>query len=123
MRVLNQSDDSARAVIQATGIIGDPASIPWLIDRMAEPSCARVAGEAVSMIMGVDLAYDDLETDWPEGFEAGPSESPDEDDVAMDEDEDFPWPAPALLAQWWVDHQGDYQAGVRYPRGQPVGCM
>jgi len=121
VRELNQCDDAARAVVQATGIIGDPASIPWLIEQMAEPALARVAGEAVSMITGVDLAYDDLETDWPEGFEAGPTETPEDGDVAMDADEDLPWPGPALLAQWWVDRQGDYRAAVRYLCGRPVG--
>jgi uncharacterized protein (TIGR02270 family) len=120
VRQLNRRDDSARAVIQATGIIGDPSSIPWLIEQMGEPALARVAGEAVSMITGVDLAYDDLETDWPEGFEAGPSEEPEDEDAAMDEDEDLPWPDPALLAQWWVDRRADYRAGVRYLCGEPV---
>jgi uncharacterized protein (TIGR02270 family) len=107
-------------VIQATGIIGDPASVPWLIEQMAEPPLARVAGEAFSMITGVDLAYDDLERDWPEGFEAGPTESAEDDDVALDADEDLAWPAPDLLAQWWVDHQADYRAGSRYLCGRPI---
>jgi hypothetical protein len=39
----------------------------------------------------------------------------------MDADEDLPWPGPALLAQWWVDRQGDYRAAVRYLCGRPVG--
>jgi len=121
VREFQQSEGAARAIVQATGIIGDPSSIPWLIEQMAEPALARVAGEAISIITGVDLAYDDLETDWPEGFEAGPSEAPEDEDVAMDEDEDLPWPDAARLAQWWVDRQGEYHSGKRYLCGQPVG--
>ena len=120
VRDLKQQPGSGRRVIQATGVIGDPVSVPWLIEQMAEPALARVAGEAFSMITGVDLAYDDLEQDWPEGFEAGPSENPEDEDVALDADEDLAWPAPALLAQWWVDHQADYRAGTRYLCGRPV---
>lgn len=120
VRELNRRDEAGRAVVQAAGIIGDPSSIPWLIEQMGEPALARVAGEAVSMITGVDLAYDDLETDWPEGFEAGPNQEPEDEDVAMDRDEDLPWPDPALLAQWWVDRQDGYRAGVRYLCGEPV---
>ena len=30
-----------RSLIRATGVIGDPLYIPWLIERMAEPATAR----------------------------------------------------------------------------------
>ena len=114
VRELNQNTEFRRIVIQATGIIGDPVSIPWLIDKMKESEMARVAGEAFSMITGVNLAYEDLETDWPEGFEAGPSENLDDEDVAMDPDEDLPWPAPDLLSKWCAEHQHSYARGRRY---------
>jgi uncharacterized protein (TIGR02270 family) len=120
VRELNQAPEQARRVIQATGIIGDPASIPWLIERMKVPELARVAGEAFSMITGIDMAYDDLEADWPEGFEAGPTEDADDANVAMDADEDLPWPAPQLLGAWWHAHQQAYSQGTRYLCGQPI---
>ena len=120
VRELNQEMEFRRLVIKATGIIGDPVSIPWLIDKMKEPEMARVAGEAVSMITGLDLAYEDLETDWPEGFEAGPSENPEDENVALDPDEDLPWPAPDLLSRWWAEHQHNYARGWRYLCGQPI---
>jgi hypothetical protein len=41
------------------------------------------------MITGVDIAYEDLEGVWPEGFEAGPTENPENENVAMDPDEDL----------------------------------
>ena len=77
------------AVIGA-GVIGDPVSIPWLIEQMMIPELARVAGEAFTMITGVDIAYEDLEGEWPAGFEAGPTEDPEDENVAMDPDEDLP---------------------------------
>ena len=86
------ADDPAwlRSLIAAIGTHGDPRYVPWLIRQMGTPPVARVAGEAFSMITGVDLAYEDLEGEWPEGFTAGPTEDPEDEDVAMDPDEDLP---------------------------------
>ena len=109
-----------RLLITAIGVHGDPAYILWLIEQMAEPVHARVAGEAFSMITGVDLAYDDLETDRPQGFESGPTENPEDEDVVLDPDEDLPWPAPELIARWWQANAGRFPAGQRYLCGQPV---
>jgi len=120
VRELSQQPDLIRLVVQATGIIGDPVSIPWLIEKMKQPELARVAGEAFSLITGVDLAYDDLEGDWPEGFEAGPTENAEDEDVALDADEDLPWPKPDLIAQWWSDEQARFPKGQRLLCGQPI---
>lgn len=120
VRNLNRQPESARLVVVATGIIGDPVSIPWLIEKMKQPELARVAGEAFSLITGVDLAYDDLEGDWPEGLEAGPTENPEDDDVALDADEDLPWPEAVLIAQWWSHNQSRFPSGRRMLRGQPI---
>lgn len=72
------------------------------------------------MITGADLAYDDLETDRPEGVESGPNENPEDEDVALDPDEDLPWPAPELIARWWQAHAARFADPQRYLCGQPV---
>ena len=122
LRELRQQEQYARLAVQGAGALGDPAAVPWLIEMMAVPELARVAGEAFSMLTGLDLAYEDLETDWPEGFVAGPTEDPEDEDVALDPDEDLPWPAPALIAQWWETHKGRFAAGNRYLAGQPIAA-
>ena len=71
IRVLAENPETIRVALCAAGAVGDPTSIPWLIEQMAAPALVRVAGESFTMITGVDLAYDDLDTDKPEGFEAG----------------------------------------------------
>ena len=55
------------------------------------------------MITGIDLAEQDLETlDEPEGFEDGAAnDDPEDDNVALDEDEDLPWPDPQRMRSWW----------------------
>jgi uncharacterized protein (TIGR02270 family) len=117
---LAQEPDTMRLAIIGAGVIGDPASIPWLIDQMTIPELARVAGESFSMITGVDLAYEDLEGEWPEGFEAGPTEDPEDENVAMDPDEDLPWPDPGLIDKWWYTHRRDFLSGTRYLVGKPM---
>jgi uncharacterized protein (TIGR02270 family) len=114
-------EDSRRLAVNAAGALGDPVLVPWLIDVMSTDELARPAGEAFSFITGIDLADEDLEGEWPEGFEAGPTESPDDEDVAMDPDEDLPWPDPDLIMKWWSENQSRFVAGTRYLLGQPIG--
>ncbi len=101
-------------------MIGDPASIPWLIQIIEVPELARVAGESFAMITGVDIAYEDLEGEWPEGFEAGPTENPEDEDVALDPDEDFPWPEPQLISNWWDKNKRNFSTGTSYLLGKPI---
>ena len=109
-----------RAALTALGVQGDPVHIPRLFEWMEVPELARVAGEAFSMITGIDLAYEDLEGEWPEGFEAGPTETPEDENVAMDEDEDLPWPDRKLIERWWHEHQSHFPFGVRHLCGAPI---
>jgi uncharacterized protein (TIGR02270 family) len=120
LRGLNSEPRHARLAVTACGIVGDPAFVPWLIGRMEIPEFARAAGESFSMITGVDLAYDDLETAAPEGFHAGPNENPADENVAPDPDEDLLWPDPALIGQWWRDNGARFAAGTRHLLGQPL---
>jgi uncharacterized protein (TIGR02270 family) len=99
---------------------GDPAIMPWLIQMMEVPELARVAGESFTMITGVDIAYEDLEGEWPEGFEAGPTENPEDENVEMDSDEDLPWPEPELISEWWNKNKNNFRNGTRYLCGKPI---
>jgi uncharacterized protein (TIGR02270 family) len=119
-RALAKKADLQRMAIIGAGSIGDPVLIPWLIEYMAIPELARVAGESFSMITGVDLAYEDLEREWPEGFEAGPTENPEDEDVDMDPDEDLPWPEPLLIQEWWQKNKANFKNGVRHLCGRPI---
>lgn len=120
LQVLASRPDALRLAVQAAGVIGDPANIPWLIQQMANPLVARVAGESFTFITGIDLAYDDLDTDKPEGFEAGPTENPEDENVDMDPDEDLPWPNSQLIEKWWFTHRVQFTNGTRYLCGEPM---
>lgn len=117
---LRQHSEKMRLTIVGFSGLGDPAAIPWLLEQMKLPELARPAGEAFSMITGVDIAYEDLEGEWPDGFEAGPTEDPEDEDVAMDPDEDLPWPNPQLIQEWWQKNKSNFKSGVRYLCGETI---
>lgn len=118
---LSQSAETLRHAIIGAGILGDPAYVPWLVQMMPNPELARVAGEALSTITGVDIAYQDLNGEKPEGFEPGPTEIPEDTNVDMDADEALPWPDPKLIQDWWNKNGSRFRAGIRYLRGNEIG--
>jgi uncharacterized protein (TIGR02270 family) len=120
---LTKKPETLRQAVIAAGAAGDPAAVPWLLDQMAVPVVARVAGEALSMISGADLAYLDLDADRPEGFEAGPNDDPKDENVEPDPDEDLPWPDPALLRGWWDARKSRFTAGKRYLLGKEISAV
>jgi len=117
---LARTPGSIRLIIIGAGAIADPALVPWLIDYMSVPEMARVAGESFSMITGVDLAQEHLEGVWPAGFEAGPTENPEDENVELDPDENLPWPNPTLIGDWWHKNKQNFKSGVRYLCGKPI---
>ena len=70
--------------------------------------------------MKTDLAYEDLDGELPEGFEAGPTEEPEDEDVELDPDEDLPWPEPELVHKWWSENKNNFRNGTRYLCGKPI---
>jgi uncharacterized protein (TIGR02270 family) len=121
LKTLAQEANDMRLAILGAGVSGDVHYIPWLIRQMVDDKLARLAGESFSTITGADLAWLDLERDPPEAVEAGPSDSPAEDNVAMDEDDGLPWPDVARVQAWWEANQTRFQPGLRYFVGEPVG--
>ena len=120
LKELYEDPDSVSSVITASGAAGISNVLPWLIKRMDKPELARAAGQAISMITGVDLADEGLEGKWPEGFEAGPTEHPKDTDVEMDPEEDMPWPEPQRILEWWDKNKNQYETGTRYLCGKPI---
>jgi len=111
---------SLRLALSLAGAIGDPAAVPWLLELMKQPPLARGAGEAFTFITGVDLEDEKLEAKKPEGVESGPTDEPEDEDVAMDPDDDLPWPDPAKVAGRWNALKGSLGAGKRCLLGREI---
>jgi uncharacterized protein (TIGR02270 family) len=120
LKQLARDPKDIRWLIQGSGIAGDPAYLPWLINHMSNPALARLAGEAFTLITGVDLDAQQLWSPRPENFESGPSDDPDDENVDMDPDDGLPWPDVKKVEAWWAAHGGRFQKGQRYFLGQPV---
>jgi uncharacterized protein (TIGR02270 family) len=90
-----------RRMMRMAGWVGDPQIVPWLIHHMDDDVWARLAGEAFSLITGADLASLGLERKPPEGIDFGPNADPEDENVALDEDDSLPWPDQARVQAWW----------------------
>lgn len=111
-----------RRFVRALGWLGDARLVPWLIERMAEPPLARLAGEAFSTLTGADLARLDLETLQAPALPEPPNDDPADDDVSLDEDDSLPWPDVAKVQAWWVRQAALRAAGAAGQRlfmGEP----
>jgi uncharacterized protein (TIGR02270 family) len=120
LKVLARDPANVRLLVQGAGIAGDPYYVPWLIKQMEDMKFSRLAGESFSFITGLDLAYLDLERNAPEGVEFGPNDNPEDENVAMDEDDNLPWPDPAKIQAWWETNKSRFKNGERYFMGAPV---
>jgi uncharacterized protein (TIGR02270 family) len=118
LQALGTDPARRRAAILGAGSLGDPAFVPWLLQQMREPPQARRAAEAFTLITGATLAEEGLEAEHPPEFASGPNDDPEDPDVAMDPDEDLPWPDPGRVADWWAQHGGRFPPGRRLFLGQ-----
>lgn len=115
-----------RRLIRRCGVAGDVFFIPWLIGQMQDGVVSRLAGEAFTLITGADLARLDLERKPPEGASdgrfGGPNDDPNDDFVALDDDESLPWPEAERVQGWWQTHQARFTttspAGQRFFMGE-----
>jgi uncharacterized protein (TIGR02270 family) len=108
-------------------------SRPWPCRQAIEPDVGRItlqngpskawlAGEAFSMITDdnrVDLTYRDLDRRPPVDFQSGPNDDQADENVALDEDDQLPWPDPAKVAEWWTKNKARFSLGTAYFLGQP----
>jgi uncharacterized protein (TIGR02270 family) len=114
--------DSAWLTIVGAGIIGDPATVPWLINKMNSPALARLAGEAFMMITGIGLNDHGLHQEAPSTPDDESADSGDQEQQSLDYESDLPWPSPNLVAKWWDQNRDAFASGTRYLMGQPISA-
>jgi uncharacterized protein (TIGR02270 family) len=120
IRDLRHDPNNARLLITAAGILGDAAVVPWLIEKMRTAALARAAGESFSMITGIDLSKGALSRRAPEEVVTGPNDDPNDENVAIDADENLPWPDPDNVQARWETKKRDLAPGIRHLRGIPL---
>ena len=116
---ISASTANARLAVMATGVVGDPAAIPWLIKKMEDPSTARLAGEAFSNITGVDIDYNDLDMDRVDDLDEV-EDGAEDTGLSLGYESNLPTPSPDLVAEWWRRNHASFAAKTRYLCGKPV---
>jgi uncharacterized protein (TIGR02270 family) len=87
---------------------------------MREPKYARLAGESFTFITGIDLEKNQLTQDAPEHYEPIPNEDAGDEIVALDDDENLPWPNATAVATMWKQSCGQFTKGQRYLMGKEI---
>ncbi|MCP4324578.1 MAG: TIGR02270 family protein [Psychromonas sp.] len=109
-----------RKVIQASGVIGDPHTVPWLIEKMNNFDTAKVAGEAFTLITGIDLDRYELSIEPPAEIDVVPNDDSTDNSVELDDDENLPFPNVSKISHTWLRYRDRYKAGSRYIMGIEV---
>ena len=109
-----------RAAVKATGVLGDPHAVNWLIRIMQDESVGKLSGEAFSLITSIDLEQNQLILENPPGIAPQPNDDVEDDDVSLDEDENLPWPDAEKISKIWINEGKNFVSGQRYFMGQPI---
>ena len=109
-----------RAVITATGILGDPHAVNWLISKMVDPQQARLAAEAFTLITGIDLEKHNLTVPTRPDQTPIPNDDAADTNIGLDDDENLPWPHAEQIAALWRNHGQHFLVGRRYFLGKTI---
>lgn len=113
--------ETARTAVLGAEASGDPALIPWLIERTSSPALARLAGEAFGTITSAVIERD-LAAPPPPEHTPAPIESPRDPVVAMDPDRALVWPNTGGLQRYWAAREKGYRKGSRYLLGAQINA-
>lgn len=120
--LLSKNPEHMRLVISATAILGDPQAVNWLISQMKVPDFTRVAGEAFTLITGIDLVEHKLALESLPDLDKHLPEDTNNEDVEMSEDEYLPFPDVNKVAAVWQKYQQRFVVGQRYFMGKLISA-
>ena len=110
-----QEHAPARDVIDAAIYSGCTTWLERFVAHLEAPETRRLAAWAYSVTSGFDLA--EATGAPPPNFRSGPSDDPSDDNVAMDPDDELPWPDVAALRAHWQAQQAAVPADERWLLG------
>ncbi len=110
---------AARLAAWGYAVSGRAETLDRVLALLDDTDAARRAGFAFATITGTDLAAAGLEGAAPGDAPEGPTDDPDDDDVGLDPDDDFPWPDADLVRAFWRGSDASLPSGVVLRRGHP----
>jgi len=120
LKRLSAGPQRDRLLVQGTAFVGDPALLPWLMQKVQDLALSRLAGASIAAITGLDLAAQGLDRPRPPDAPAILSDDPAEPDVETDEDDSLLWPDPDKLSEWSTHHGSAWTGGTRLLMGAPL---
>jgi len=126
IKSLASHEEQQRQSIFAIAALGDPQPVAWLIQHMAQPMLARIAGYAFTMITGIDLESHHLCLDtppkgWDDLLQAIEEDDSDKGTAALEhiENDSFlVWPDHKKISQLWQTRQHEFTPTQRYLLGE-----
>jgi uncharacterized protein (TIGR02270 family) len=101
-------------------VLGDADLLEPLIALLEVPELSRAAGEAFSLITGLDMRSIEREHLDFAPDQWGPSDDPSDARVSLEDSHDLPWPDPGKAQPWWRANAHRFAGGERYLLGRPV---
>jgi uncharacterized protein (TIGR02270 family) len=120
LRAIAHDPQQLRWTIHGSGIVGDVTYVPWLIGHLRSDETCRLAGEAFSLITGLDLSQAGFSRPAPDEVATRPNGNPDDANVDVHQDEKLPWPDPDRVQHWWDANGPRFRPGERYFAGSPL---
>jgi len=117
---LSADKEQTRAILRATGVLGDPHAVNWLILKMKESAISKLAAESFTMITGFDLEEHQLTGEVPAHIYIQPNDNTEDEDTSLDEDENLVWPDYEKISSFWMHNGSNFISGHRYFLGQNI---
>lgn len=96
-------------------------SAPGVLQRPPIAAIVRLAGEVSSTITGADFTARSLECPRLGGLQSGPTDNPEDEGVALDQDADLPWPNAQRVVQCRATRFAQWPSGARRFMGAASG--
>jgi len=113
-----KTEDSKYLHCQCIAWAGYPEWVTLLMPLLEEPTYARTAGYAFSLLTGVDLIEAELSV--LEAEQRNSSQTPQNDNYRSANESDWPWPAAEKIQAWWQRQAAQFNPGTRYLAGYPL---
>lgn len=120
LQVMRMRPDMILSAIDGAAASGEPSHIGWLLECLGSPEQCRRAALALCTIAGIDLQGEQAVAKPPPGAPEGPTDDPDDDDVAVDADGDLLWPDCDALGLICHARQSAIGPGQRHLLGKPI---
>jgi len=118
--LLAKDPANIRMVIKATASLGDPHAINWLVVQMRTPSLSRLAGEAFTVITGIDLQENKLALEELPNLDEILPENGENDFLECSGDEYLAFPDVNKVAAVWQKYQHRFISSRRYFLGHEI---